>query len=309
MAHVQENQFDLGNTDLKENNVQTQIARAMFQVYEPIVITGSGAPELQTICKQLGLSEHRMSYYAVRGAALGPVAAEVVSATFYHHTVEMVSPAIPLAWSIASPERIVAARFEAVDQALRRLLPQQIESAEVVEAVELVREAMVGCSIAGRPLFAAHSALPWPSEPHVALWHGLNLFREHRGEGHTSAVMAARLTPEQTAPLLIAATGEARDGRSWRWPDDVWNQAVAELQERGWLDDAGGLTDEGLAARTRIEEETDGLALGPWLQLGKERTYRLWTLLRDLLQVILDQNGLPRLRTPIGLSWPAQWPG
>ena len=309
MAHVQENQFDLGNTDLKENNVQTQIARAMFQVYEPIVLTGSGAPELQTICKQLGLSEHRMSYYAVRAAALGQVAAEVVSATFYHHTVEMVSPAIPLAWSIASPERIVAARFEAVDQALRRLLPQQIESAEIVEAVELVREAMVGCSIAGRPLFAAHSALPWPSEPHVALWHGLNLFREHRGEGHTSAVMAARLTPEQTAPLLIAATGEARDGRSWRWPDDVWNQAVAELQERGWLDDAGGLTDEGLAARTRIEEETDGLALGPWLQLGKERTHRLWTLLRDLLQVILDQNGLARLRTPIGLSWPAQWPG
>ena len=309
MAHVQENQSDLGNTDLKENNLQTQIARAMFQVYEPIVLTGSGAPELQTICKQLGLSEHRMSYYAVRAAALGRVAAEVVSATFYHHPVEMVSPAIPLAWSIASPERIVAARFEAVDQALRRLLPQQIESAEIVEAVELVREAMVGCSIAGRPLFAAHAALAWPSEPHVALWHGLNLFREHRGEGHTSAVMAARLTPEQTAPLLIAATGEARDGRSWRWPDDVWNQAVAELQERGWLDDAGVLTDEGLAARTRIEDETDGLALGPWLQLGKERTYRLWTLLRDLLQVILDQNGLARLRTPIGLSWPAQWPG
>ena len=281
----------------------------MFQVYEPIVLTGYGAPKLQTICKQLGLSEHRMSYYAVRAAALGQVAAEVVSATFYHHTVEMVSPAIPLAWSIASPERIVAARFEAVDQALRRLLPQQIESAEISEAVELVREAMIGCSIAGRPLFAAHAALPWPSEPHVALWHGLNLFREHRGEGHTSAVMAARLTPDQTAPLLIAATGEARDGRSWRWADDVWNQAVAELQERGWLDDAGGLTDEGLAARTRIEEETDGLALGPWLQLGKERTHRLWTLLRDLLQVILDQNGLARLRTPIGLSWPAQWPG
>jgi hypothetical protein len=309
VAHVQENHFDLGNTDLEENNLQTQIARAMFQVFEPIVLTGSGAPEVQTICKQLGLSEHRMSYYAVRAAALGRVAAEVVSATFYHHPLEMVSPAIPLAWSIASPERIVAARFEAVDQALRRLLPQQIGSAEVAEAVELVREAMEGCSIAGRPLFAAHAALPWPSEPHVALWHGLNLFREHRGEGHTSAVMAARLTPEQTAPLLIAATGEARDGRSWRWPDDVWNQAVAELQERGWLDDAGGLTNEGLAARTRIEDETDGLALGPWLQLGKERTHRLWTLLRDLLQVILDQNGLPRLRTPIGLSWPAQWPG
>ena len=70
--------------------MQTKIARAMFQVYEPIVLTGYGAPEVQAICDQLGLSEHRMSYYAVRSAALGPVAAEVVSATFYHHPVEMV---------------------------------------------------------------------------------------------------------------------------------------------------------------------------------------------------------------------------
>jgi hypothetical protein len=52
VAHVQDNQFDLGITDFKENNVQTQIARAMFQVYEPIVLTGYGSPELQTICKQ-----------------------------------------------------------------------------------------------------------------------------------------------------------------------------------------------------------------------------------------------------------------
>ena len=289
--------------------MQPQIARAMFQVYEPIVLTGSGAPEVQTMCKQLGLSQNRMSYYAVRAAALGPVAAEVVSATFYHHTLEMVSPAIPLAWSLASPDKIVAARFKAVDQAFRRLLPKQIGSPEIAEALELVREATLGCSIAGRALFAAHAALPWPTEPHVALWHGLNLFREHRGDGHTNAVMAARLPPNQAAPMLIATTGEARDGRSWRWPDDLWTQAVAALQERGWLDDAGALTGEGLAIRTRIEDETDNLALGPWLQLGKERTHRLWTLLRNLLQVILDQNGLARLRTPVGLSWPAQWPG
>ena len=291
--------------------MQTQIARAMFQVYEPIVLAagGSNTPENQTICKQLGLGDHRMSYYATRSAPLGRVGAEVVSATFYHHSVEMVSPAIPLAWSIASPERIIAARFEAVDQALRRLLPQQIESTEIVEAVALVREAISGCSIAGRPLYAAHAALQWPSEPHVALWHGLNLFREHRGDGHISSVMTARLTPNQAAPILAAATGEARNSRSARWPDYIWDQTVAELQERGWLDDAGMLTDEGLVTRTRIEDETDDLALGPWLQLGIERTHRLWTILNDLLQVILDQNGLPRLRTPIGLSWPARWPG
>jgi len=291
--------------------MQPQIARAMFQVYEPIVLAAgaSNTPENQAICKQLGLGDHRMSYYATRSAPLGRVGAEVVSATFYHHSVEMVSPAIPLAWSIASPERIVAARFEAVDFALQRLLPQQIGSANIVEAAALAREAMLGCSIAGRPLFAAHAALQWPSDPHVALWHGLNLFREHRGGGHIIAVMAAQLTPNQAAPILTAATGEVRNSRSARWPDDIWDKTVADLQERGWLDHAGLLTNEGLAVRTRIENETDDLALGPWLQLGKERTHRLWMILNDLLQVILDQNGLPGLRTPIGLSWPAQWPG
>ena len=83
---------------------------------------------------------------------------------------------------------------------------------------------------------------------------------------------------------------------------------MTDLQDRGWLDDAGMLTDKGLAARTRIEDETDDLALGPWVQIGKERTRRLWTILNDLLQIILQQNDLPGLRTPIGLSWPAQWP-
>jgi helix-turn-helix protein len=293
---------------VKENDVQSQIARAMFQVYEPIVLVGYTAPELHTVCHRLGLGAHRMSYYAVRAAALGPVSAEVVAALFYHHTVDMVSPAIPLAWSIASPTQIVAARLEAVDGALRRLLPQKIHSAEVAEAAELVREALVGCSTAGRAMFAAHAALPWPPESHLALWHGLNLLREHRGDGHISVVLTARLTPCQAAPLLMAMTGEDRASRSARWPNEVWNHAVAALQERGWLDDCGRPTAEGLAARVRVEDETDALALEPWQHLGAERTQRLWTLLRDLLQLLLDQDGV-RLRIPLGLSWPAQWPG
>jgi hypothetical protein len=49
---------------VKENDVQSRIARAMFQVYEPIVLVGYTAPELHTACNQLGLGAHRMSYYA-----------------------------------------------------------------------------------------------------------------------------------------------------------------------------------------------------------------------------------------------------
>ncbi len=288
--------------------MQPQIARTMFQVYEPIALVGFGAPELQTVCNQLGLGEHRMSYYAIRAAALGPVSADVVSSLFYHHTVEMVAPAIPIAWNIASPERIVEARFEAVGGALRRLLSERIQSAEVAEAVALIREALAACSTAGRPLFAAHASLTWPSEPHVALWHGANLLREHRGGGHISAVQMARLDPCQATLTLLASAGADPAGRRARWADEVWNQAVTTLQARGWLDDEGQPTDEGLAARYQVEDDTDALSLEPWLHLGLERSHRLWTLLRNLVQVILDQNGVV-LRTPLGLSWPPQWPG
>ncbi len=186
--------------------MQPIVPRAMLQVYEPIVLVGYSPPELQAVCSRLGLIAPRMSYYAMRAAALGPVSAEVVSALFYHHSVDMVSPTIPHAWRIASPERIVEARFEAVDGVLRRLLPQQIQSTEVAEAVELVREALVGCSIAGRTMFAAHASLPWPTQPHVALWHGLNLLREHRSDGHIAAVITARLTPSASSRLRIGVT-------------------------------------------------------------------------------------------------------
>ena len=289
--------------------MQSRVARAMFQVFEPIVVgVGYGAPEVQAVAEQMGLGAHRMSYYAMRSAALGPAPAEVVSALFFHHTMALVSPAIPLAWSIATPERVVAARFEAVDAAMRRLLPQQIGSVEMAEAAALTQEALAGCSIAGRPMFAAHAALRWPSEPHVALWHGLNVLREHRGDGHISASMMARINPCQATVMLIASAGEDRAGRRARWPDDVWNEAVAVLHGRGWVNDDGSPAPAGLEARARLEDDTDALALEPWLHLGEERAQRLWTLLRDFAQVIIDHDST-RLRTPLGLSWPAQWPG
>jgi hypothetical protein len=41
---------------------------------------------------------------------------------------------------------------------------------------------------AGRPLAAANADLPWPGEPHLVLWHAINVLREQRGDGHIAAV-------------------------------------------------------------------------------------------------------------------------
>jgi len=61
---------------------------------------------------------------------------------------------------------------------------------------------------AGRALAAANADLPWPDEPHLVLWHAISLLREHRGDGHITALLAAGLDPCE-ALVSFAAIGAA----------------------------------------------------------------------------------------------------
>ena len=83
------------------------------------------------------------------------------------------------------------------------------------------------------------------------------------------------------------------------WSDDDWDAAARRLRERGWLDDAGGLTEGGRAARRAVEDATNELALEPWAALGEERTERAAELLEPLARSVADAIPLPN---PIGLS-------
>ena len=156
-------------------------------------------------------------------------------------------------------------------------------------------------------LYAAHAALPWPQPAHLLLWHALNLLREHRGDGHIISLVSARLDACEATATLIASAGEDQAGRRGRWSDEAWNAAVDRLQAHGWLDANGHPTAAGRAGRDEVERSTDQLAMRPWEQLGRERTHRLWTLLKELVDVITAQHGVP-LRTPLGVTWPARWP-
>jgi hypothetical protein len=109
-----------------------------------------------------------MGYFASRSAAMGPVGAAVVTATFYSFSPDLIGEVIPRAWTLASPEAIVAARWRVADTALRRMLGDRVDSPEVAQAAELIRRATEGLDVSGRPLFAAHTELPRPVEPHLA---------------------------------------------------------------------------------------------------------------------------------------------
>src|ERR1700712_5640278 len=69
-----------------------------------------------------GLRPGRMGDFASRRAPMGAVGPEVVAATFYNSNPELVARHIPRAWTLASPERVLAARWRVADRSLRRLL-------------------------------------------------------------------------------------------------------------------------------------------------------------------------------------------
>src|SRR5262249_9407901 len=153
------------------------VARKTWRTLEPYHGLVYFAPEAAAAYAAFG-SQGQDGYFASRSAAMGAVSAAVVEATFFNFDPRLVRRALPGAWSIAPPSAWLAARLEGSDGALRRILGDDVlSSAEVAEAADLVRVAVDAGRYDGRPLAAAHAALPWPEAPHLALWHGISVLR------------------------------------------------------------------------------------------------------------------------------------
>jgi len=254
-------------------------------------------PETEEQLTGTGLKPGRMCYFAGRSAAMGAVGSGVVTATFYNFHPGLVAHCIPLAWELASPAAVLAARLAAADLALGRLLgPAVIGSSDVAQLAGLTREAAEAGRPEGRPLYAAHADLAWPDEPHLVLWHALTLLREHRGDGHIWALGRAGLSGIE-ALVTHSATGQgfepefARRSRGYR-PEE-WDAAVAGLAARGLLTDDGTLTEAGRALRAQIEDDTDRLAAPPWQHLGEDRTADVVRIGRELTQIVVAAGVFP----------------
>ncbi|MEV4286167.1 hypothetical protein AB0K40_11755 [Nonomuraea bangladeshensis] len=259
-----------------------RLERRTWRTLEPLHGMIYFSPEAEAAYKRLGLTG-RMGYFASRAAAFGPVPAEAVVATFYNFNPQVVHQAIPAAWHLASPADILDARLNAVDTTLRQVLGDVVDSPEMSHAAALAREAAQAISgeLSGRPLYAAHAALPWPTAPHLVLWHAATLLREFRGDGHLAALLAAGLSGIE-ALVTHAATGAvpAETLRVTRgWTETDWAAAERRLEDRGWLRD-GSLTEQGRREREVIEEATDRMSTAPYAALGDDRCQELCVLAR-----------------------------
>ena len=281
-------------------------ARRMWRALETLHMTVYFNPEPRDAYRRAGLRGGWMGYFASRAAAMGPVPAEVVMATFYNFHPRMVRRAIPDAWGFAPPARVLEARFSGAGAALRRLLGTWADSPAAAEAATLTRQAMQDQDRSGRPLFAAHAALGWPEEPHLALWHGATLYREFRGDGHVASLLTDGVGGCE-AHVLAAAAGQLPGSllREYRgWSDEEWAEAAAGLRSRGWLEADGALTEAGRAARDARERRTDDLATPPWHRLGPDGCARLLALLDQPVRLVVSGGGIP-FPNPVGLPAPS----
>jgi hypothetical protein len=280
------------------------VSRRMWLALEPYHAMIYFIPETRRHTDELGLKGGWMSYFGTRAAPLGPVPAEVVIALFYGFHPAMVRRAIPDAWSLASPAALVAARLAAADEGLRRLLGPTVDSPELAEAAGLAEAAARATSIAGRPLGAAHAALPWSDVPHLRLWQAATILREARGDGHVAALLLAGLSPCE-ALVSAAAVEGGPPGKMLqgfrRWSDEEWDAAVDGLRSRGWLDEGGAITGTGRAGRAEVERRTDEAIRPTWDALGPDATARLEALMLPVRDQILAAGGLP-VPNPLGLT-------
>jgi hypothetical protein len=281
--------------------VSPHSAHLTFRALEPIHGMIYFTPHGPDAYRELGITDPRMMYFASRSAAFGPVPAEVTIATFFNFNPAAVRAVIPAAWEIATPADIFRARMCAVDRSLRQAWGDDITGPEVRAAADLARQAAErACERPqGRPLFAAHAALPWPDEPHLVLWHAQTLLREYRGDGHVALLLTEGLDGIE-ALITHSATGEIspevlRASRSWSEAD--WAAGVRRLRERGWVaEDGVVLSEHGTVRRGAIESRTDELAVYPYEAIGEAGCARLRALAAPLaIRVIEGGLGFPHL--------------
>ena len=239
-------------------------------------------PETVRQAAGLGVPDRAPAYFAFRSAAMGAVAWQVTLATFYNFSPRAVR-AMTGVWDAAPPERWQTARFTAAGQALRRvgvrLTPDQI-----TEARSLIDPVVAAADYAGKPLAAANAAVSLPADPLTALWQQVTVLREWRGDSHLVVLATNRLGPCD-CNVIHTATGRlpAPVVRATRlWDDEEWAGATERLVTRGWLKPDGTATDAGVAARERIEAETDEHCDPLWAPIGATGAHRLAELLKPI---------------------------
>lgn len=278
------------------------VARQLWGLLEPVHAVTYFSPEPLAALRTAGFRGFWMGYFAGRAAPLGAVGADVVHALFYNFSRDRVGRALPDAWDHASPEAALVARSEGSVAALRRCLGGPTDLSAIDRAGDLVLRVVSAQPSEGRALFAANRSLAEPQEPLARLWHAATLLREHRGDGHVAALVAAGIGGRESHVLHALGSGVPREvytvARDFSEPE--WESSLASLRGRG-LADAHGLTGEGRRLKEDLEARTDALAGAGLAALTADEVEELLALLRPVTRAVVAAGDIP-VDSPMGLD-------
>src|ERR1700722_4064574 len=317
-------------------------ARRMWTLFETVHVISYFGPHALGAFEAAGLRGFWRGYFAGRAAPLGAASAPLVAATFFSFSPSFVARAVPAVCELISPAEALAVRQAGVTADLRERLGRgacEPPGADVRRAADLLLEAAAVLDGAWRPLGGPNAARPVPAEPLARLWHAATVLREHRGDGHIAALVAAGIDGCEALVLRCAVDPAGVDRARLQavrgWTDEEWDAAAGRLAGRGWLDaggtSAGGgaataggaaatgaaatgaaaagevaagpaATAAGRAAHQAIEAATDVAAARPWARLGPGRTAELAGLLGPAARACATMLPYPN---PVGVPPPA----
>ncbi|HWM22841.1 MAG TPA: hypothetical protein VNO51_24320 [Ilumatobacteraceae bacterium] len=266
------------------------MARRLFQLVEPVAVVTYMANEPTEAVMALGVGNMWDAYFAGRAAPLGPdVPPEVVHALFYNFADGEVARHIPRVWDTVTPEAANAARERGSVAALRRILGDLADTPAVARAADLLAKTGTSARTEGRALYAAVRTLPVPTEPVARLWHGANLLREHRGDGHVAALVTAGIggTEAHVLHALSEGTPAEQFGRVSHLPQAQLAAVVDGMRTRGLIGADGWLTAAGRQVKARVEALTDELAAPAYDSLEPDELEQLIEDLEPLAVVLV----------------------
>ena len=281
----------------------------MWTLFEPVHAVTYFATEALDAWKAAGLRGFWRGYFAGRGAPLGPVGPEVVTASFYNFAPSFVARAVPGVWELISPAEALRVRREGAVAALRGLLATQ--EGEVKAAAGLLEQALDGLDHPGRVLAAANAALVEGGNAAASsgdddlsrLWQAATTLREHRGDGHFAALVAAGV---DGCEVLVLRCGRDMTRDTMQpirgWSDEQWEAARGRLADRRLIDADGAITDAGRELLDAVEQTTDRAAERPWARLGDADAAKLAEVLTPLAIACAEVVPYP---SPIGVPKPA----
>ena len=234
----------------------THPARRLRDAFEPVAMHAVWSRQTYDALSAMGLN-FLTGYVWGRASGMGEPAAGVVVSSFACFEPGLITALYEEARAKVSRGDLVAAREEATIASLRATL-DDVDDDEVSGVVTALRRGIDAADGTGRPLFSGLVSQPWPEHPVGQLWRACDIIREHRGDTHVAACVAAgvdavamNILTELWLGLPLHAYSASR-----AWPTETLD-ATADQLRGGGLMEGDKLSKEGRRLREDIEARTD----------------------------------------------------